>query len=69
MAFFLKPFLAALLAWMVLGEALTAPMFIGGAFILGGMVVALVKFPSGERFPRKGAKSQRNSRANRKERR
>ncbi len=42
MAFFLKPFLAALFAWMVLGEALTAPMFIGGAFILGGMVVALV---------------------------
>ena len=42
MAFFLKPFLAALFAWRVLGEALTVPMLIGGAFILGGMVVALV---------------------------
>ena len=42
MAFFLKPFLAALFAWMVLGEALTIPMLIGGAFILGGMIVALV---------------------------
>jgi drug/metabolite transporter (DMT)-like permease len=43
MAFFLKPFLAALFAWMVLGEALTVPMLAGGAFILGGMVVALVR--------------------------
>jgi len=45
MAFFLKPFLAALFAWMMLGEALTVPMLTGGAFILGGMVTALVKFP------------------------
>lgn len=43
MAFFLKPFLAALFAWMILHEALTVPMLIGGAFILGGMVVALVR--------------------------
>ncbi|MDD3276450.1 MAG: EamA family transporter [Kiritimatiellales bacterium] len=43
MAFFLKPFLAALFAWMVLGEDLTLPMLIGGAFILGGMAVALVR--------------------------
>ncbi|MFA7369843.1 MAG: EamA family transporter, partial [Kiritimatiellales bacterium] len=42
MAFFLKPFLAALFAWMVLSEALTVPMLIGGAFILGGMLIALV---------------------------
>jgi len=42
MAFFLKPFLAALFAWTVLGEALTVPMFIGGAFILGGMLIALM---------------------------
>jgi len=42
MVFFLKPFLAALFAWMVLNEALTVPMLIGGAFILGGMIVALV---------------------------
>ena len=41
MVFFLKPFLAALFAWMVLHEALTPPMLIGGAFILGGMAVAL----------------------------
>ncbi|MEI7851205.1 MAG: EamA family transporter [Kiritimatiellales bacterium] len=44
MVFFLKPFLAALFAWMVLGEALTLPMLIGGAFILGGMAVALIRF-------------------------
>ncbi len=43
MAFFLKPFLAALFAWMVLGEALTVPMLVGGGFILAGMVVALVR--------------------------
>jgi drug/metabolite transporter (DMT)-like permease len=43
MAFFLKPFLAALFAWIVLGEALTVPMLIGGAFILGGMIVALAR--------------------------
>lgn len=42
MAFFLKPFLAALFAWLVLGEALTVPMLAGGAFILGGMVTALL---------------------------
>jgi drug/metabolite transporter (DMT)-like permease len=46
MAFFLKPFLAALFAWIVLGEALTVPMLIGGAFILGGMVVALARIPA-----------------------
>lgn len=45
MAFFLKPFLAALFAWRVLGEALTVPMLIGGAFILSGMVVALARIP------------------------
>jgi drug/metabolite transporter (DMT)-like permease len=43
MAFFLKPFLAALFAWMVLGEELTPPLLIGGAFILGGMVTALTR--------------------------
>ncbi|MFA5027754.1 MAG: EamA family transporter [Candidatus Methylomirabilota bacterium] len=46
MAFFLKPFLAALFAWMVLKEALTLPMLIGGAFILGGMIIALVRVPA-----------------------
>jgi drug/metabolite transporter (DMT)-like permease len=43
MAFFLKPFLAAIFAWIVLREELTAPMLIGGALILGGMAVALVR--------------------------
>lgn len=43
MAFFLKPFLAALFAWMILGEALTVPMLAGGVLILGGMVVALTR--------------------------
>ena len=42
MAFFLKPFLAALFAWIVLGESLSASELIGGAIILMGMVVALV---------------------------
>jgi len=41
MAFFLKPFLAALFAWIVLGEALTASELTGGCIILAGMVVAL----------------------------
>ncbi|NOU37036.1 MAG: EamA family transporter [Kiritimatiellaceae bacterium] len=45
MAFFLKPFLAALFAMIVLGETLTVPLLIGGAFILIGMVVALVRRP------------------------
>jgi drug/metabolite transporter (DMT)-like permease len=43
MAFFLKPFLAALIAWLLLGEALTVPMLIGGALILAGMVIALAR--------------------------
>jgi drug/metabolite transporter (DMT)-like permease len=42
MAFFLKPFLAALFAWLILGEALTLPMLIGGMCILGGMLIALL---------------------------
>jgi drug/metabolite transporter (DMT)-like permease len=42
MVFFLKPFLAALFAWMVLDEALTLPMLIGGVCILSGMLIALV---------------------------
>ena len=42
MAFFLKPFLAAVFAWLILGETLTIPLLIGAAFILTGMVIALV---------------------------
>lgn len=42
MAFFLKPFLAALFAWMVLGEALTVPVLAGGGLILIGMAVVLL---------------------------
>jgi drug/metabolite transporter (DMT)-like permease len=41
MAFFLKPFAAALFAWFVLGEQFNAPELTAGAFILTGMVVAL----------------------------
>jgi drug/metabolite transporter (DMT)-like permease len=44
MAFFLKPFLAALFAWLVLGEGLTVPMLAGGALIFGGMTLALFRF-------------------------
>jgi drug/metabolite transporter (DMT)-like permease len=46
MSFFLKPFLAALFARMILHEALTVPMLAGGALILAGMMVALVRFPA-----------------------
>jgi drug/metabolite transporter (DMT)-like permease len=42
MAFFLKPFLAALFAWWILGERLSASELIGGAFILTGMLIALL---------------------------
>ncbi|MDK2856993.1 MAG: hypothetical protein PWQ29_607 [Verrucomicrobiota bacterium] len=45
MVFFLKPFLAALFAWIVLNENLTVPMLLGGLFILGGMLAALVHVP------------------------
>lgn len=51
MAFFLKPFLAALFAWMVLGEALSAPEMIGGAIILSGMLAALVPVRNGKTAP------------------
>ncbi len=42
MVFFLKPFLASLFAWIILGETLTTSMLIGGVLILGGTVVALI---------------------------
>jgi len=42
MSFFLKPFLAAVFAWFLLGEALSLPMLIGGGFILGSMAVGLI---------------------------
>ncbi len=42
MAFFLKPFLAALFAWIILDEALTLPVLAGGVLILIGMGVALL---------------------------
>ena len=41
MAFFLKPFAAALFAWLILGEKFSALECIAGVFILAGMVVAL----------------------------
>ena len=41
MAFFLKPFAAALFAWLILGEKFSTPELIAGAFILAGMVIAL----------------------------
>ncbi len=42
MAFFLKPFAAALFAWLVLGEKFSTSEWVAGAFILTGMVVALM---------------------------
>ena len=42
MTFFLKPFAAALFAWVVLGEDFSSTELAAGAFILVGMVVALV---------------------------
>lgn len=43
MSFFLKPFLAALFAWLILREPFTVPMMIGGAFILAGMATVLIR--------------------------
>ena len=51
MTFFLKPFLAALFSWMVLGEALSVPMLAGGALILGGMLIALLPVRNGKAVP------------------
>ncbi|MDH3345678.1 MAG: DMT family transporter, partial [Kiritimatiellaceae bacterium] len=41
MVFFLKPFLAALLAWWVLDELLSIREVVAGAVILTGMLIAL----------------------------
>lgn len=41
MAFFLKPFAAALFAWLVLDEKFSTPELVAGACILVGMVIAL----------------------------
>lgn len=41
MAFFLKPFLASIFAWIVLGETVTASIMGGGVFVLVGMMLAL----------------------------
>ncbi len=48
MAFFLKPFLAAFFAWLVLGESLSVPILVGGAFILSGMLAALLPVRDGK---------------------
>lgn len=50
MVFFLKPFLAALFAWWVLGEVLSAREVSAGALILVGMLTALMPARS---FPTK----------------
>jgi len=42
MAFFLKPFLAAFFAWLVLGEGLSPQEIAGGMVVLAGMAVALL---------------------------
>jgi len=41
MAFFLKPFAAALFAWLVLGEKFSACEMIAGLFILAGLITVL----------------------------
>lgn len=41
MAFFIKPFAAALFAWLILDEKFSTPEVIAGACILIGMIVAL----------------------------
>ena len=41
MAFFLKPFAAAVFAWLVLGEKFSTSELIAGALILTGMITAL----------------------------
>jgi drug/metabolite transporter (DMT)-like permease len=42
MTFFLKPFIAALLAWLVLGETLTAAVLLGGATIIIGIAITVL---------------------------
>jgi len=51
MAFFLKPFLAALFAWILLGESLSVLQLTGGAILLSGMVVILLPAKTGEPVP------------------
>lgn len=46
MAFFLKPFAAAVFAWLVLGEKFSASELIAGAFILSGMITGLTPLRS-----------------------
>lgn len=42
MTFFLKPFIAALLAWLLLGEEVTSSVLFGGVVILIGIAVTIV---------------------------
>ena len=51
MAFFMKPFLAALFAWLLLGETLPLPVLGGAALILTGMLAALLPVRNGKSVP------------------
>ena len=47
-----EPVLAAALAWLFLGQALTGPQLIGGALVVGGVLTAqLVRSPAPESAP------------------
>ena len=41
MFFFLKPFLASIFAWIVLGEQITRSIVLGGLFVLAGLLFAV----------------------------
>ena len=42
-----EPFIAAVIAWVVLGQALQAPQILGGALVLGGILIAQTHRPEG----------------------
>ncbi|MFC1468204.1 DMT family transporter [Verrucomicrobiota bacterium] len=42
MTFFLKPFIAALLAWLMLGEKLSRSVLVGGVIILAGIAITII---------------------------
>lgn len=41
-----EPFIAAVIAWAVLGQSLALPQIVGGALVLGGIVIAQTHHPS-----------------------
>jgi drug/metabolite transporter (DMT)-like permease len=42
-----EPFIAAVIAWFILGQALQLPQILGGALVLGGILLAQTHRPEG----------------------